>query len=113
MVHHQFLTLQASYIYYCRNQEEIPHLYYQGFKNFQNKRDPYAFGLGKRNPYAFGLGKRDPYAFGLGKRLSNDLQPILAMAPGSDELQIFGLTKRGLLELGQRKRDPYAFGLGK
>merc|ERR1712018_232438 len=36
----------------------------------EDKRDPYAFGLGKRGQeYSFGLGrKRDPYAFGLGKR---------------------------------------------
>ena len=69
----------------------------QIFYEQQNKRDPYAFGLGKRGFSAeYGLGKRDPYAFGLGKRggpwyIANSLAH----------------------ELEADKRDPYAFGLGK
>ena len=101
---------------YCRNLEEIPHLYNNGFKrsSISNKRDPYAFGLGKRDAaYAVGLDKPNPYAFGLGKRSSNEAHPFLVMGPRREDPHICSLAKRSFLELGERKRDPYAFGLGK
>merc|ERR1712213_76553 len=67
----------------------------------EDKRDPYAFGLGKRGQeYSFGLGrKRDPYAFGMGKK--------------NDDPYAFGLGKRDPYAFGLGKRDPYSFGLGK
>jgi len=71
------------------------------------KRDPYAFGLGKRDPYSFGLGKRDPYAFGLGKR-----DPY-SFGLGKRDPYSFGLGKRDPYSFGLGKRDPYSFGLGK
>jgi len=78
----------------------------------QEKRDPYAFGLGKRaQEYSFGLGrKRDPYAFGLGKR---DPAYAFGMGKKNDDPYAFGLGKRDPYAFGLGKRDPYAFGLGK
>merc|ERR1719210_3175622 len=73
------------------------------------KRDPYAFGLGKREPYAFGLGKRDPYSFGLGKRSEDE---HLSNFDGEDPYA-FGFGKRDPYSFGLGKRDPYSFGLGK
>jgi len=78
----------------------------------EDKRDPYAFGLGKRGQeYSFGLGrKRDPYAFGLGKRAD---PYAFGMGKKNDDPYAFGLGKRDPYAFGLGKRDPYAFGLGK